>query len=90
MVSGTTSVKGASAGPGALLTLLTKGGCDCWPAHALWLSPALPQVTEQHILTPGPVFASVVSPLALSLGPASRASESWAWPLWFRGPLCPL
>lgn len=72
MVSGTTSVKGASAGPGALLTPLTKGGCGSWPAHTPWLSPALPQVTEQPILTPGPLFGSVVSPvwspLTLSLG----------------------
>lgn len=63
MVSGATSVKGAFAGPGALLTPLTKGAAAPGLSTVTWLRPALPQITGQHILTPDPVFGSVVSPV---------------------------
>lgn len=63
MVSEATSVKGASASPRTLLTPLAKEAVAPGLPTLTWLGSALPQVTGQHILTPGPVFGSVVSPL---------------------------
>lgn len=53
--------------PWGLLTPLTKGAAAPGLSTVTWLRPALPQVTGQHILTPGPVIGSVVSPVSSPL-----------------------
>lgn len=88
MVSGATSVKGASAGLRALLTPLTKGasgsGLPCLRSREgsphTWTSVWLRGVPDLVPFNTAPRAGL----------PASRASESWAWPPWFGRPLCPL
>lgn len=96
MVSGARSVKGASAGPRTLLTPLTRRlQLLAYPWSVAQPCPAPGHRAAYPHTRTGVWLCSVPSLVPFNTVPraglpASRPSESWAWPQWFGGPLCPL
>lgn len=93
MVSGARSVKGASAGPRTLLTPLTRGlQLLAYPWSVAQPCPAPGHRAVYPHTRTGVWLCSVPSLVPFNTVPraglpASRPSESWAWPQWFGGPL---